>query len=94
MSAKNTFVQHYQKADGSKEAPPGLIKAVSLYVLDLKRAGLAVDDIANRLRELIRSAGGQSPETARLDGDIIMHSIEHYHRPVSPPPPKPPDFLG
>ncbi len=92
MSAKHTFYQHYQEAVGRNEAPPGLIKAACLYVLDLKLAGLSLDDITSRLQELIRSAGGMTPDTARLDADIMLHCVEEYHRPVPTPRPKPPEF--
>ena len=93
MSGKGTFFEQYQKAFGRTEAPPGLITAACLYVFDLKVAGLSADDIAGCLQEIMRDAGGQSPATARLDADIMLHCIEQYHRPV-PPLPKPPDFLG
>ncbi|HEV7596269.1 MAG TPA: hypothetical protein VGO33_14825 [Gemmatimonadaceae bacterium] len=94
MSAKQTFVQHYQKAIGRSDAPQGLIKAGCLYVLDLKVAGFSQDEVTGRLQDLIASAGGMIPDTARLDADIMLHCIEEYHRPVPPARPKPPEFLG
>lgn len=94
ISAKETFIQHYQKADGTKEAPAGLIKAANLYVLKLKTDGFSLEEITERLQALKRSAGGQTPETARLDADILLHCIEQFHRPLPAPHPKPPDFVG
>jgi hypothetical protein len=88
MSAKNTFFQHYRMAVGKNEAPQGLIKAACLYVLDLRVAGLSLDDVTSRVQELIKSAGGMVPETTALDADIMLHCVEEYHRPAPPP------FLG
>jgi hypothetical protein len=94
MSARNTFIQQYQTADGRKPAPPGLIKAACLYVLELKRHGFSLPDISARVEKLIRSAGGHTPESARLDADIHIHCVEEFHRPLPNSHPKPPDFLG
>jgi hypothetical protein len=94
MTGKGTFFEQYQKAFGKNEAPPGLITAGCLYVFDLKVAGFSVDDITGRLQEIMRDAGGQTPATAGLDADIMLHCIEQYHRPLPSPVPKPPDFLG
>jgi hypothetical protein len=94
MNARNTFIHHYQKAAGTKPASAGVIKAGSLYVLGLKREGCTIEEIESRLKVLIRTAGVQTPETSRLDEDILVHCIDHYHRPPSPAPPKPPEFLG
>ena len=93
MSATNTFFQHYRMAVGKTEAPQALIKAACLYVLDLRVAGLSLDDLTIRVQELIKSAGGMVPQTAALDADIMVHCIEEYHRPAPLPRPKPPPFL-
>jgi hypothetical protein len=71
-----------------------LIKAANLYVLKLKSAGLSLEEITERLQTLKRSAGGGTPETARLDADIMLHAVEQFHRPSSSTHPKPPDFVG
>ena len=94
MNARSTFIQHYQKASGSKPAPGGVIKAGALYVLGLKREGCTIEEIEARLKVLIRTAGGQTPETSRLDEDILVHCVDHYHRELPPAPPTPTDFLG
>jgi hypothetical protein len=62
--------------------------------MDLKEAGLSLNEATDRLARLLRIAGGQTPETARLDTDIIGHCIEQFNRPSSPRPPKPPEYLG
>jgi hypothetical protein len=94
MSAKGTFILQYQKAQGGKSAPAAVIKAACLYTLDLKIAGLSLDEITTRLEDLMRAAGGLTPETARLDADIMLHCVEEYHRPLPRSIPKPPDFIG
>jgi hypothetical protein len=94
MNARSTFIHHYQKASGAKPAPGGVIKAGALYVLGLKREGCTIEEIEARLKVLIRTAGGQTPETSRLDEDILVHCVDHYHRELPPPPPTPTDFLG
>jgi hypothetical protein len=94
MSAKTTFIQHYQTAQGGKLAPPGLVKAACLFVIELKKDGLSLDEMSRRLQDVLRIAGGQTPETARLDGDLMAHCIEQFNQPLPSPPPKPPDFVG
>ena len=71
-----------------------MIKAANLYVLKLKTAGFSLNEITERIQTLKRSAGGQTPETARLDADILLHCIDQFHRPLSAAHPKPLDFLG
>lgn len=94
MSAKSTFIQHYQTAQGGKAASAGLIKAASLFVLDLKKSGLSLEEVTRRIQDVLRIAGGQTPETARLDGDLMARCIAEYDQPLPAPPPKPPDFVG
>jgi hypothetical protein len=94
MNARNTFIRHYQKAEGSKPAPAGVIKAGALYVLGLKREGCTIEEIEARLKVLIRTAGGRTPETSRLDEDILVHCVDHYHKEPLPPSPDQHDFLG
>jgi hypothetical protein len=94
MSAKTTFIRHYETAQGGKVAPPGLVKAASLFVLDLKKTGLSREEMRQRIQDVLRIAGGQTPETVRLDDDLMAHCVEQYDRPLPAPPPKPPDFVG
>jgi hypothetical protein len=94
MSAKTTFIKHYQTAQGGKVAPPGLVKAASLYVVELKKTGLSLEEACRRVQLAMQIAGGQTPETARLDGDLMAHCSAQYDQPLPAPPPKPPDFVG
>ena len=68
-------------ADGSRAAPPWLLKVASVYVDGLKLAGLSPECVTSRLEALIQSAGGLTPETAIIDADIMRQCVEQHHQP-------------
>ena len=69
-------------ADGRAATPSGLLKVASVYVDELKLAGLSPECVTSRLEALIQSAGGLTPETAIIDADIMRQCVEEYRQPL------------
>ena len=86
MNAADRFVEEYKKAQGNKPASPLLTEAARHYVLVAKGMGVGQGEIIDALVSLMENAGGRTPETARLDDDLIMRCIEEYARPWDAPP--------
>jgi hypothetical protein len=88
MDVADVFVQEYKKVAGNNAPTPALIKAACLYVFDLRLTGFSLEAVLEELRNLMASAGGQTPATSRLDAEIIQHCIEEYNRPARERPPE------
>lgn len=89
MDAADVFVQEYKRLGGRYPPTAALIKAACLYVFDLRLAGFSLEEVLEKVRGLMLGAGGQTPQTERLDAEIIKHCVAEYHRPA---PEKPPAF--